>query len=399
MHVFFSCSLQKRLSKAEELSLIKTSYEQGDVLFLIEALEKYPQYRGYIEAYLYNNDYSRLTYGKLSKCAEKAKKETELFAFFDSLRINKQAFILDSLSSLGISEVATFYKSSYIEHDYLEAILKEVYFSDVRSLDYINRKTLYKAFKNTNLCSEIEKPYHDLRDSLLSDIMGVFNPYFESERAILKQIETAIRYESQEYVKAGIEKIIVASNEKNDRGFFKKVFNRSEIDQYSFQEYINRVINNTYDSAYIENITKERLLEYLASSKEMRSTLFNNYFNDYEYQDIYINDDIINTPLLWIIGRDNVSYIQNIKDIETALTILGFVPGIGTLGIIVDGVDLIYGMTQNGRIHGAIEQLANTVYNDSSLCINDYLTKVFNDLTKSQQVTENHIRKIFNDEF
>ena len=78
---------------------------------------------------------------------------------------------------------------------------------------------------------------------------------------------------------------------------------------------------------------------------------------------------------------------------------LGFVPGIGAIAIAADVADFAYGLSQDGQVNKAIEQMANTIYNDSSHCIDNYLTDVFTSLTKSQKETENNIIKIFDDEF
>lgn len=383
--------------------MITDAAEQGNVMFLIEALEQYPLYRGYTASFLYDKDYSKVEYGRLKQYATAAQNDAEATIFFDSLLIHKQSFVIDALSQRSITEVGEFYKYNHSEHDYLRDVLYDAYFSDVKSLDYKNRKTLYEAFKDTDLSSEIEQPYHDLRDSLMVDVMGALNSYFASERELLHQIEDVVRYESQQYIEAGLEKILLAANEKNDRGLFKQIFKRKDIDNYSFKEYVNKTINEAYDYQYIEHLLNDRLLEYLMSSKEMRSMLFNQYFNDAKYQNIYIPNDALKTRLVWVIGRDDVSNIQDIKDVGTALTVgsiaLGFIPGIGAVAIAADVVDLAYGLGQDGKINQATEQLANTIYKDSSICIDDYLSSVFNSLKESQQSTENNIRKIFNDEF
>lgn len=397
------CMLLLSCGSTKRLTLIKSSYEQGDVLSLINALEQYPSHRGYIEWCIYGIDYSDTDYGRLKKYADATKNNVEASIFFDSLLIHKRTFIIDSLSHLSIADVGAFYHTNYKDHDYLKDVIREAYFSDVTSLDYKSRKVLYNAFRNTDLRFEIEKPYHELRDSLLTDIMGVLNPYFKSERDVLKQIEKAVRYETQHYIESGVEKIVAATNEKNERGLFKKIFQRKDIDKYSFNEYVNKVINETFDYSFIENLTRERLSEYLKSSNEMRAMLFNQYFNDYEYQNIYIPDNSTENTLIWVIGRDDVTDIQNIRDTGTALTIgslaLGFVPGIGAVALAADVADLVYGLSQDGRINQAIEKLASTIYNDSLLCIGNYLTSVFGNLTESQQTTENNIRRIYNDEF
>lgn len=401
--LLFSCCATKKGTKFDDLTLINNFHEQGDIPFLIRALNDYPLHRGYIETLLFDNDYSDTNYSLLKIYTEVAQNDAIAAMFFDSILIHKQAFIIDSLSRLDVAEVGSFYKANCLEHDYLKDILLDVYFNNVQSLDYKNRKALYKAFQGTDLSAIIEKPYNELRDSLLADIMEVFNPYFKSERDLLKQIEKAIRYESQKYVEIGVEKIIDAANKKNDRGFFQKIFKREDIDNYSFEEYVNKVINETYDYSYIEKQAKERLSEYIASSKIMRSMIFNQYFDEYEYQDIYITDEVLRTPLIWIIGRNDVTAIQDIKDTGTALTIgslaLGFVPGVGTIAVAADIADLIYGLGEEEKISNAMELLANTIYNDSSFCISNYLNQIFKLLTESQQATENNIRNIFNYEF
>lgn len=401
--LLFSCCATKKGIKSDDLTLINTFYEQGDIPFLIRALDEYPLHRGHIETLLFDNDYSDVHYGQLKTYAEIAKSDAIATMFFDSLLIHKQALIIDSLSYLDVAEVGAFYKANYIEHDYLKDLLFNTYFNNVYSLDYKNRKALYKAFQGTDLSTEIEKPYRELRDSLLAEIMGVFNPYFESERELLKQIEKAVRYESQKYVETGIEKIINAVNSKNDRGFFQKIFKREDIDNYSFEEYVNKITNETYDYSYIEKQTKERLSEYIVSSRTMRSMIFNQYFNESEYQNIYITNEVLKTPLIWTIGRNDVSAIQDIKDMGTALTIgsfaLGLIPGIGQIAVAADVADLIYGIGEDEKINNAVDELANTIYNDSSFCISDYLNNIFKLVAESQQTTENNIRNIFDYDF
>ena len=368
--IFFSCSSTRKITKIDDLTLITTAYEQGDILFLIDALEKYPLQRGYTETYLYGYDFSAQSYGNIKRYATAAQNDANATIFFDSLLLNKQTITIDSLSNLSIAEVGEFYKENSSEHDYLKTILRDAYFSDVQSLDYRNRKTLYNAFKDTDLSSDIAQPYHELRDSLLSEIKGVLIPYFNSEREMLTQIEEVVRYESQKYIDDGIEKIITAANEKNDRGLFKKIFKREAMDSFSFKEYVNDVINKTYDYTHIEKLTKDRISEYITSSNQLRAMMFNQYFSDDKNQNIYFPDSVLKNQLVWVIGRDDVSEIQSIKNKGTALTVgsmvLGFVPGIGAIAIAADVADLAYGLTQDGQINQALTQMADTIYSDSS---------------------------------
>ena len=175
------------------------------------------------------------------------------------------------------------------------------------------------------------------------------------------------------------------------------------MDNYSFKEYVNGVINKTYDYTHIEKLTKDRLSEYITSSNQLRAMIFNQYFQDDKNRNIYFPDSILKNQLVWVIGRDDVSEIQSIKNKGTALTVgsmaLGFVPGIGAIAIAADVADLVYGLTQDGQINQALTQMADTIYSDSLRCIDDYLTGIFKSMVESQKETENNIIKIFNDEF
>ena len=411
--ILFSCSATKNSAAADYyiagvnekvLRSIVNAHLQEDIEFLIHALDKYPSLKGYTESYLYSYDFSNCSYGHLKQYATAAQNNIEAAIFFDSLLLNKQVATIDSLSNLNISAIGEFYQKKGNEHDYLKEVLRDAYFSDVQTLDYQSRKSLYNVFKDTDLSAEIEQPYHELRDSLLTEIKSELNPYFNSEREILKQIESEIRYEAQQYVETGLEKIIQAANEKNDRGLLKQIFKRENIDNYSFREYINKVINETYDCSYIEQLTKERLAEYITSSKQLRSMLFNQYFSDENYENIYISNNAIQNQLSWMIGRGKVDEVQNIKNIGTALTVgsfaLGVIPGVGTaIAVAADVADFAYGLSQDEQINQAVEQMANTIYNDSVICIDNYITTVFQNLAEAQQTTENNFIKVFNDDF
>lgn len=131
--------------------------------------------------------------------------------------------------------------------------------------------------------------------------------------------------------------------------------------------------------------------------------LFNQYFNDDECENIYIPDSTAKIQLVWVIGRDDVSNIQSIKNTGAAITAvstaISFIPYLNTIAIAADALDIVYSFQQDGKINQAIEQLASTIYNDSSKCINEYIAALFKELKQQQYITEKNFRKIFKDEF
>lgn len=390
---------------------IAKKYDQNDVIYsLIMYYEDAPPKKSaQVANYIYDYDYSNFSYNTISKYAQAAQYNPYIEDFFNTILEEKKAQTLDELSKMSLEQVADFYNKNSDKYDFLQEVLRDVYFSNLDSLDYHSLKTLYQAFHTTDFSSIIEAPYMKLRNSLLTDIMAAFDPCFKSEKEILKQIEDVVRYEVQQYLDSGLHTIVHQLNIKNDRGMFKKIFKREAMDNYSFKKYANETINKVYNYSYIERLIKERIVEYLSSSKEIRSMLFNQYFNDVLYDNIYISNDILQSHLVWEIGRQDVNNIQSIKNMGTALTVgsitLGVAAGIVSAGalapiaFVADVADFAYGMGQDSQINKAMEALANTIYQDSSMCLEYYINDIFSQLYNNQEITANNIKKIFYEEF
>lgn len=411
--IFFLCTFLSAIAEAGNLNVKKIAkkYDPNDVIYsLIMYYEDAPPKKSVqVANYIYDYDYSNVSYNTINRYAQAAQYNAYIEDFFNTILEEKKAQTLDELSKMSLEQVADFYNKNSDKYDFLQEVLRDVYFSNLDSLDYHSLKTLYQAFKTTDFSSIIEAPYMKLRNSLLTDIMAAFDPCFKSEKEILKQIEDVVRYEVQQYLDSGLHTIVHQLNIKNDRGMFKKIFKREAMDNYSFKKYANETINKVYNYSYIERLIKERIVEYLSSSKEIRSMLFNQYFNDVLYDNIYISNDILQSHLVWEIGRQDVNNIQSIKNMGTALTVgsvtLGVAAGIVSAGalapiaFVADVADFAYGMGQDSQINKAMEALANTIYQDSSMCLEYYINDIFSQLYNNQEITANNIKKIFYEEF
>ena len=411
--LLFFCTFFCIVAEAGNLNVKKIAkkYNPNDVIYsLIRYYEDAPSKKSaQVADYIYDYDYSNVSYGKIKMYSQTARYNAYIEDFFNTILEERKAQTLEQLSKMSWVQIADFYNANSHEHDYLKGVLRNVYFSNLDSLDYQSIKALYHAFRTTDFSAEIEVSYLKLRNSLLADIMASFDPCFKSEKELLQQIEDVVRYEVQQYLDSGLHTIVHHLNIKNDRGMIKKIFKREAMDNYSFKKYANETINEVYNYSYVERLIKERIAEYLSSSKEIRSILFNQYFNDVLYDNIYMSNDILQNHLVWEIGRQDVNKIQSIKNIGTALTVgsiaLGVAAGIasgGTLSavaFVADGADFAYGWGQDDKIHKAIEELANTIYQDSSICLKYYIDDIFSQLYNSQEITANNIKKIFYEEF
>ena len=396
--LLISCGVSK------DLKMIQSYQDNKDVESLIRSISDLPNYRSTVEYTLYNDvDYDTYSYGSLKKFSELANSDVEISIFFDSLLIDRQTRTIDSLSTLGIEDVADFYREKGREHDYLHDILIDSYFSDVEGMDYQSMKVLNNAFAETDLYPLVNNPYNVLRDHLLAEIFSVWDPYFKTEAQMLDDIEDVVREESRVYIESGLSSIMEAVLAKNDRTFIKKLFKRKSIDSYTFEEYVNEVINQTFDPKVIEEITTSRMTEYLESCSRMRSSFFNEYFDENNYSGLTIDSAPLASFLDWRIGRNDVGRMQNIKDTGTALTVgsiaLGFIPGIGALAFAADVADFAYGMRQDSKERKAIQDISDTIYNDSYASVESYLSRVFGGIRESRKTTEEAIRTIFEQDF
>ena len=241
--LLFFCTFFCIVAEAGNLNVKKIAkkYNPNDVIYsLIRYYEDAPSKKSaQVADYIYDYDYSNVSYGKIKMYSQTARYNAYIEDFFNTILEERKAQTLEELSKMSLVQIADFYNANRHEHDYLKGVLRNVYFSNLDSLDYQSIKALYHAFRTTDFSAEIEVSYVKLRNSLLADIMASFDPCFKSEKELLQQIEDVVRYEVQQYLDSGLHTIVHHLNIKNDRGMIKKIFKREAMDNYSFKKYAN----------------------------------------------------------------------------------------------------------------------------------------------------------------
>ena len=399
--VLCSCGTAKK-AQPTEADMILANYKSNDIASMILDLEKYPLSRNLTESLLYTKDYSGTPYSELKEYAILSDFDFKASAFFDSLKFERQEKVLDSLSHLNLQQIGNFYRQNYSEHDYLRAALMPL-FANVNSLDYTSLKSLNRAFMSTNLQGCVTPRYNAVRDSLLYEINQSVDEYFDVEYSMLEDIELAVRSVCEDYIENGVVKIVSSLAEKNDRGFFKRIFKRINIDSYSFEEYADILIKDNLDPSYIKKVTRERLTEWIDNSSRYREELLQSYFGNSPDANTLQRQQVINIPFVWTIGRHDINTITDIKMTGTVLTVgslaLGFIPGIGALAVAADVADFAYGMSQDTKISNAMNQLSRTLYEDSTDSVGKYLDSVFNTVKSEIDNSKIATKRKFHEEF
>ena len=281
--------------------------------------------------------------------------------------------------------------------------MKSAYFTNIDTLDYSSLKLLYQSFRGTNLEKLVQCRYNELRDSLLSIIMSNLNGYFHEETTMLYDIESSVRDYAERYIQNGITEILSSLIEKNDRGFFQKVFKAEEMDSYTFEEYAEQLINEHLNMEPVISVTNDKLHKYISTCSNFRNNLYKGYFTDTSCR-VRLDYETLNVSLNWNKERDGMDEMDKIKATANAITassiVLAFIPGLNVVAAAAaDIVDFIYSLNQGTREDEAMKNLISALYIDSVECVGEYLDTIFSNVSQNRSFTEKEIKKVFYENF
>lgn len=402
LFILMSCGASRTIMTTEEATIGK-DYANNDVLALIEDLQRYPMSRNLTEQILFSElNYENCTYSDLKSFSKAADFDYKAFAFFDSLKFDRQEKVLSSLIDQPIQAIGDYYRRNADEHEYLQASLMPL-FSGIDTLDYELLKRLNSAFDSTDLQFLVKPHYYQVRDSLLSEIYLAVEGYFNAEQSLADQVEIAIRSQCENYIEQGVTTIISSLKEKEDRGFFKRVFQRQEMDNLSFEEYADTLIKQNLDFGRITNIVNERLFNWINSSNEYRQELIETYFDNISESCSQLRDSL-ETPKVFDIRRHDIEKIESIKFTGSLLSwgsfALGFVPGIGWFApLVADVADFGFSLKQDGMINESMMNLTTTLYEDCVAAADKYVSAVFGNLKSDICRTREIIMRKLDEEF
>lgn len=145
---FASCTGTKKVA---------TAIAGDDVEELIIDSYKYPKQSESIKNYLTSKDYMSASYGDLMLYREISIYDEQLYDYFTDIIGQKEDSIVSILSTMGIHEIAEYYKAKEDEQNFLNEILYETFVTSSDDLSYDELKALYAEFTST----ELEEPLRD----------------------------------------------------------------------------------------------------------------------------------------------------------------------------------------------------------------------------------------------
>ena len=118
--IFASCSGAKKVA---------TAIAGDDVEELIVDSYKYPKQSEKIKNYLISKDYMSTSYGDLLLYREISIYDEQIYDYFTGIIGQKEDSIVSFLSTMGIHEIAEYYKTKDDEHNFLNEIFYETFVS------------------------------------------------------------------------------------------------------------------------------------------------------------------------------------------------------------------------------------------------------------------------------
>lgn len=385
--------------------IISSHLTLGEPVTLINDLESYPEFKDRIENALYRHiDYGKYDYEALKQFSLVAQDDYSAAVFFDSLLVDRQESILSRLSEEDLDVVGEYYRNNVQQHDFLYNALKEAYFEEIDSLEYYGLRSLHKAFEGTDLDKLVYSRYSDVRNEILKGIMEELTPYFDAEQELLEAIDSQLREDLEKYIEKGVVQVASELSERVDRGFFKRTFQRKDIDNYSITEYAELLVSRYIDKDYISDLIYKRMGNYVRETTLVRKAYLQHYREDATKNDEYYITGVLSddTPYNLSVSNSMASEIQNLKTKNEATTFISFALAFTPIGwpaFLLDAYDFYNGMTEGSKVETMMNQMSESLYLGYTNQIDVYLHKVYTTIDNAREVSKDFIIEDFYENF
>lgn len=323
-----------------EEEIIDEHLSKNDIEALIEDCIKYHDYSTAIANYLlYDIDYTNADYSLLTHYQDLALQDSILFNGYESLIILKEEKILDHVSKLDIDGIADYYKTNPSEQSFLRPVLCDAFLTIIDTLQYVDIKTLYNSFKNTDIGDSISPYYIEMRETIKPVITNSYEAYCTTEKEIKEYYKEKAKEELDLYVANHIETFIEAIFDKDLPRKQEKInekFKTSFYHSFSMNSMIEIVNTNITELTSVLNAGRIDFIESL-SEEGVDNTRFT-----IPYEVSYIKNDFQKVM--------NISDLYKISEIQHKIDWFGLVLGAasfftgGWAGLALSVLDIHHGV-------------------------------------------------------
>ena len=168
--------------------LLKEHLKADNIACLINDYhELKPKYKSKIAQYVFNqHDFSKDSYGMLIQYRDKSN-DILLIESFDSVVSKREDQILEHLDKCGdVNSVADYYKSHTDEQAFLSPVVSATLTQNIEDYDYLDVRSMYRAFMGTNICDSIFPYYQQKRELALPAAKAIVKNYCKNEMKLLE---------------------------------------------------------------------------------------------------------------------------------------------------------------------------------------------------------------------
>ena len=322
---------------SEDMYQINTDLLNNDLPALIKDYTKYPLYKNYTYNVIFGDiDFNKFTYTELLEYRDT--EIAELKDGFNAVIEQRQQTIIDSLSEGSIDKLVLHYKTNLNQHDFLDDFINQTLVSNINEMEYPEIKYLAKRFEDTKFFEKFHSKRIELKNQMSKQIKKDIDSYAKTEIELINYLDLSIRTSVMYYLYEQYPKIV---NAIIDLDFPKE--------QYKIEQKVNDIISQNISQDYIVSKIKKEITDYIEQINETRKNNLYSITEEYIGSDMFINTNTFKFNVIPISYNINtlceISKIQNESDgWGTALSIISFLGNFTPASLLLDAVDLGYGI-------------------------------------------------------
>lgn len=364
---------------SEDMYQINTDLLNNDLPALIEDYTKYPLYKNYTYDVIFGDiDFNKFTYTELLEYRNS--EIVELKDGFNAVIEQRQQMIIDSLSTGSINNLALHYKTNLNQRDFLDDFISQTLISNINEMEYPEIKYLSEIFKDTKYFENFHRKRNELKKQMSKQIKKDIDSYVKTEIELINYLDLSIRTSLMYYLYEQYPKIVT---EIIDLDFPKE---RDKIKQK-----VNHIITQRISQGYIVSKMKKEISNYLEQINASRRNNFHSITDEHVSSNAFINTNKFKFSVMPISYNINtlceISKIQNESDgCGTALSIISFLGNFTPAALLLDAVDLGYGIYSEKKRSEKqlpyIQKFSEDFLNRISISGTSYIDKIIENIRK-----------------
>ncbi len=334
--------------------LVAGHLESQDVTGLLSDYKEYPKYRRMIEDFLlYDVDYGGYSYENL-KSFELITASDSVFApFFNSLRLDREDDILGYISRLNFSDIPKYYQSHPEWQHFVKPFIEKSLYPVVDTEDYAFVRYAREVFQDTPFFSHIDSVKAVRKKEILPVINKSLDQYCRTELKLLDYLHNMCINDVNRYVEEAFDNIIEASLEAIESCVRDYLF--FEVRKKDTYDAVEEAVSSIFCLETVQGDVMFAINGFISDCNSQRIDLVQSLTLRDDVDTLSYRMSFTEIPFLqeFYVPEEDLVAIQSMQDekrqernsLSVISGLVGLIPGVGTLGLILDGADFFGSIT------------------------------------------------------